>query len=176
LENIGFLQFFILISQVKWDEAKDLENTTQVSPWQIEYNSKIPSLHRRSPPTKKRKVAEDSALPSDIQRDSSIPMIEFQHSPKEKGHLKDTIENNGLMNPSTTLNCDTLSDGTIQGARQNSFSTTKVVDANNCNSKKVTRSIKLFGANIQVECDLLDSEIKEDDGCKGCNEIESNDI
>jgi hypothetical protein len=149
LENIGFLQFFILISQVKWDEAKDLENTTQVSPWQIEYNSKIPSLHRRSPPTKKRKVAEDSALPSDIQRDSSIPMIEFQHSPKEKGHLKDTIENNGLMNPSTTLNCDTL-----RGVRQNTFSTTKVIDANNCNAEKVTRSIKIFGATIQVESDL----------------------
>ncbi|WJX64136.1 Arf17p [Trifolium repens] len=135
--------------QVKWDETKDSENTTQVSPWQIEYNSKIPSLHRRSPPTKKLKVAQDSALPSDIQRDSSIPMIEFQHSPKEKDHLKDTIENNGLMNPSTTLNCDTL-----RGVRQNTFSTTKVIDANNCNAEKVTRSIKIFGATIQVESDL----------------------
>jgi hypothetical protein len=106
-------------------------------------------LHRRSPPTKKLKVAEDSALPSDIQRDSSIPMIEFQHSPKEKDHLKDTIENNGLMNPSTTLNCDTL-----RGVRQNTFSTTKVIDANNCNAEKVTRSIKIFGATIQVESDL----------------------
>jgi hypothetical protein len=154
LENIGFLQFFILISQVKWDEAEDSENTTQVSPWQIEYNSNISSLHLRSRPTKKRKVAKDSTLPSDIQGDSSITMMKFQHSPKEKGHLKDTIENNGFMNPSTTLNCDTLSDGTIQGARQNSFSTTKVVDANNCNSKKVTRSIKIFGATIQVESDL----------------------
>ncbi|XP_045829271.1 auxin response factor 17-like [Trifolium pratense] len=71
------------------------------------------------------KVTEDpAALLSDIQGDSSIPIIEFQHSTMEK-----------------------------------------FVDPNNCDTKNVTRSFKLFGTIIQVGSDLPNSEIKEDDSC-----------
>ncbi|GAU36660.1 hypothetical protein TSUD_213140 [Trifolium subterraneum] len=98
--------------QVKWNEAKVLENTLQVGPWQIEYSFDAPSLHLQYPPTKRVKVAEDYTLSNDIQE-----------------------------------------------VRHNSFSTSKFVEANNCNTRKVT--FKLFGTIIQVGSDVDDSLAKK---------------
>ncbi|AES96733.1 putative transcription factor ARF family [Medicago truncatula] len=92
------------------------------------------------------RTAKDSALHNDIERDSSIPKIKF-HSSTTRSFNEASLNSNALLH-------DTAS------------------TSSNCNTKKLSPgSIMLFGQIIRpVGSDLHDSDIKGEDGGKGCNE------
>ncbi|KAI5434207.1 hypothetical protein KIW84_021174 [Lathyrus oleraceus] len=145
--------------QIEWDEAYVPQNLKQLSPWQVELNSKTPTPRILSPPRKKLRGAQRSVLSSEIERDYSfIPRLELGFPNNMHNLVTTQISSNFLKN-------DILRNSSMAGLHNLS----RELDINT--KKTSPGSIMLFGQMIRpIESDLSDSDIKKDDGCKINNE------
>ncbi|XP_027332667.1 auxin response factor 17-like isoform X2 [Abrus precatorius] len=109
--------------QVNWDEPEVLQNAKQVSPWQVELVSPVPTLHTAYPPAKRFRADQGSGLLSGREDREGDPFFPMTGSPNLTiGHLNKEL-----------LSYDTSPAG-MQGARHDLFSASSFSNFLNDNS------------------------------------------